>query len=158
MAKNLYNAPTGDKYTGVTPNASPIAPAVQVPERPGTVYERKEAPNRPGVVGPLRFEENLASDTDIPNEFTKGVMQGYETAPGHPNHNLNVYEKWPEETMRERAHVGSAAWVEAPTYLGEFSHGADSMLAERKYEQVDRGAPNPSGRRYERRNAAEVMD
>ena len=136
---------------------SPIAPTGQFPERPGTVYERKVAPSRTGVTGPLRFEENLASDTDIPNEFTKGVMQGYETG-SRPNHNKNVYEKWPEETMRERAHVGSAAWVEAPTYLGEFSHGADSVLAERKFEQIDRGAPNPSGRRYERHNPAEVMD
>lgn len=136
---------------------SPIAPVLNYPERPGTVYERKMAPNRAGQVGPLRFEENLASDTDIPNEFTVGVMQGYETG-GRPNHNKNVYEKWPEETMRERAHVGSAAWVEAPTYLGEFAHGADSTLAERKFEQVDRGRPNPQGARYERRNPAEVMD
>lgn len=137
---------------------SPIAPAGRFPERVGTAYERKMAPSRPGVVGPLRFEENLASDTDIPNQFTVGVMQGYETAAGRPNHNQNVYEKWPEETMKERAHVGSAAWVEAPTYLGEFAHGADSMITERKYEQVNRGAPNPTGRRYERHNAAQVMD
>lgn len=158
MAKSLYNPPKGDKYTGVTPNASPLAPAGQYPERPGTVYERKMGPDRAGQVGPSRFFEGVATDTDVPNEFTNGVMQGYETAAGHPNHNKNVYEKWPDETMRERAHVGSAAWVEAPTYLGEFSHGADSVLAERKFEMVDRGAPNPDGRRYERRNPAEVMD
>jgi len=135
---------------------SPIAPSGMYPERPGTAYERKMGPDRAGVVGPLRFEEGLATDTDIPNEYTKGFMQGFVTAPGRPNHNANVYEKWPEETMRERAHVGSAAWVEAPTYLGEFAHGADSVVTEKKYEMVDRSAPY--GRRYERHNPAEVMD
>jgi len=133
-----------------------LAPAPTFPERPGTVYERKAGPDRSGNVGPLRFEEGLATDTDIPSEFSNGAMQGYVTAPGRPNHNQNVYEKWPAETMRERAHVGSAAWVEAPTYLGEFAHGTDSVLAERKFEMVDRSAPY--GKRYERHNAAEVMD
>lgn len=137
---------------------SPLAPTGRMPERVGTMYERKDAPNRPGMVGPLRFEENLASDTDIPNEFSNGVMQGYEPAAGRPNHNKNVYEKWPEETMRERLHVGSASWVEAPTYLGEFAHGADSEITERKYEMINRGRPNPTGARYERHNAAIVQD
>ena len=143
-------------YTQATPNRSPLAPVDHYPERPGTIYERKAAPNQSGQQGPARFYENLASDTDIPRDFELGVMQGYKTA-GRPNHNQNVYEKWPAETMKERAHVGSAAWVEAPTYTGEFAHGT-GMAAERKYEQVNRGAPNPSGRRYERRNPAEVMD
>src|ERR1044071_6402652 len=125
------------KYTQATPNRSPLAPTDHYPERPGTIYERKAAPNVSGQEGPRRFDENLASDTDLPEEFTNGVMQGYKTAPGRANHNLNVYEKWPAETMRERAHVGSAAWVEAPTYLGEFSHGTGNE-AERKYEQVNR--------------------
>jgi hypothetical protein len=135
-----------------------LAPAPTFPEHVGTTYERKEAPARTGTVGPLRFEENLASDTDIPSEFTNGVMQGYTTADGRHNHNKNVYEKWPAETMKERAHLGSAAWTEAPTYLTEFAHGTDTVLAERKYEMVERGAPNPSGKRYERRNPAEVQD
>jgi len=52
----------------------------------------------------------------------------------------------------DRAHVGSAAWVEAPTYLGEFA-GGSSAEAERRFIEVDR-----SGGRYERRNAAQVMD
>jgi hypothetical protein len=135
---------------------SPIAPLDSYPERPGTHFERKMAPDVSGKVGPLRFEEGVATDTDVPNEFSNGVMQGYMPAPGRPNHNRNVYEKWPEETMRERAHLGSSAWVEAPTYLGEFAHGTDTVLAERKYEQIDRSAPY--GRRYERHNPAEVMD
>lgn len=133
-----------------------LAPAPRFPERPGTLYERKMGPDASGGRGPLRFEEGVATDTDVPNEFEQGVMHGYMTAPGRANHNLNVYEKWPEETMRERAHMGSSAWVEAPTYLGEFAHGTDSVNAERNYEMVDRAAPY--GRRFERHNPAEVND
>lgn len=135
---------------------SPLAPVAKYPERPGTVYERKMAPDAAGGRGPLRFEEGLGTDLDLPNEFGNGVMQGYRTAAGRMNHNANVYEKWPAETMRERAHVGSAAWTSAPTYLGEFAHGTDSHNAERRYEMEDRNGP--LGRRYERRNPAMVQD
>lgn len=132
-----------------------LAPGNPYPERVTNVYERKMAPDAPGGRGPLRFEEGLGTDTDLPNEFVNGIMQGYVTdARGH---NKNVYEKWPEETMRERAHVGSAAWVEAPTYLSEFAQGTQ-VPGKYEYLQVNRGAPNPSGRRYERRNPAEVND
>ena len=127
-----------------------LAPNPQYPERVGTVYETKVGVN--GVRrGPLRFEEGVATDTDVPNEFTKGVLQGYQTAPGRPNHNQNVYEKYPEETMAERAHMGSAAWVEAPTFLGEFAAGSNEVPIQ--YPQVDR-----SGGRYERLNPANVPD
>jgi hypothetical protein len=132
--------------------AGNIAPDPQFQERVGTVYERKFADNA-SRRGPLRFEEGVATDTDVPNEFTKGVMQGYVTAPGRPNHNANVYEKYPEETMAERVHVGSASWVEAPTYLGEFSHGSFSDYAAVSYEEVVR-----NGRRYERLSPAVVDD
>lgn len=130
-----------------------IAPAPQFPEKVGAVYERKIAPSIPGNRGPLRFEEGVASDTDVPNEFQKGIMQGYTTAPGRPNHNANVYEKYPEETMQERAHVGSASWVESQDFLGEFAHGSFSDAAAVHYEMVDR-----SGGRYERINPARVDD
>ena len=132
--------------------SSPLAPEPRFPERTGTTYESKVAVNVPRR-GPLRFEEGLATDTDIPNDFTVGVLQGYQTAPGRPNHNANVYEKYPEETLRQRAHMGSAAWVEAPTFLGEFAHGANNDNAAIKYEEVDR-----SGGRYERLNPANVPD
>ena len=154
MAKT-YSAPTGIP-SSATPNPVTMAPDPSFPERPGTYYERKDATPTPGRQGPARFYEGVATDTDVPNEFTKGAMQGYETAPGRPNHNLNVYEKLPADTMAERAHVGSAAWVEAPTYLGEFSHGTDSVLAERKFEMVNRAAPY--GRRWERVSPAEIND
>lgn len=128
-----------------------LAPDPQFPERTGTTYEAKVAQNNVRR-GPLRFEEGLATDTDVPSDFTVGVMQGYRTPPGQPNHNANVYEKSAEETMQQRAHAGSAAWVEAPTFLGEFAHGAGAGN-EISYEQVDR-----SGGRYERLNPANVPD
>jgi len=94
-----------------------IAPSPKFPERPGTNYDRKMSPATPGQRGPLRFEEGIATDTDVPQEFTKGAMQGYVPAAGRPNRNANVFEKPAEETMRERAHVGSAAWVKHQTLL-----------------------------------------
>jgi hypothetical protein len=117
------------------------------------MYDRKFSPATPGQEGPLRFQEGVATDTDVPNEFSKGAMQGYTSAPGRPNHNLNVYEKYPEETMRERAHVGSAAWIEAPTFLGEFAHGAFTDHGEIRYEEVIR-----SGSHQQRFNPTVVTD
>ena len=152
MARDLYTPPTG----GNGKSSSPLAPSPRFPERVPTYYEGKMGPNVSGQQGPARFYEGVTSDTDVRNDFSTGVMQGYGTAPGRPNHNQNVYEKYPAETMRARAHVGSAAWVEAPTHLAEFSHGADSVLAERNYEQVSRGTG--LGRKWERHNPAEVMD
>ena len=130
-----------------------IAPVPSFPERTGAVYERKMSAATPGLRGPLRFEEGVATDTDVPAQFQVGIDSGYETAPGRPNHNLNVMEKYPEETMRERAHVGSAAWVEAPTYVGEFTQGTFSDYAETKIEEVFR-----TGSRYQRSNPASVND
>ena len=130
-----------------------IAPSPQVPENVGNTYERKFSAAQTGLRGPLRFEEGLATDTDVPNDFQVGLNQGYDTVPGRPNHNLNVFEKFPEETMRERAHVGSAAWVEAPTYLGEFSQGNFGDHSQNVIEEEVR-----SGGRYERINPAQVTD
>ena len=131
---------------------SPLAPVISQPERTGTVYEAKMAPGAPGGRGPLRFEEGLATDTDIPNEFVTGISQGYITAPGRPNHNEPVFIKTAEETIRERVHMGSAAWTSAPTFLQGFSEGAGPE-AEVKYIAVDR-----SGGSYLRTNPATVID
>ena len=130
-----------------------ISPAPRFPEKHSPVYDRKMAGAVPGQRGPLRFEEGIATDTDVPQSFTEGAMHGYMPAPGRPNRNANVFEKLPEETMRERAHVGSAAWVEAPAYLGEFSQGTFSDYAEVSIEEVFR-----SGSRYQRMNPAAVND
>lgn len=157
MARSLYQAAGGTPNgTQVTKNNPTLAPNTSFPERPGTYYERKAGANTSGTTGPARFYEGVASDTDVPREFANGAMQGYQTAAGRPNHNMNVYEKYPDKTMAERAHVGSAAWIEAPTYLNEFAHGTDSVLAERKFELVNRAAPY--GRRWERVSPAEIND
>lgn len=127
-----------------------IAPVPPFPERSPVSYERTMAPNAPGQRGILRFEEGLESDTDVPTDFGVGIAQG-NPGPGRPNHNQKVDTKWPEETMRERAHVGSASWIEAPSVLSEFSQGAFSGYGEVHYEQVAN-----SGLRTQRRNATVV--
>lgn len=131
-----------------------IAPDPMVPERVTNIYERTLAPNAPGQRGPLRFEEGVATDTDVPNDFVRGLREGAIPAPGRSNHvNPETLFKHASETMAERAHVGSASWPDAPTFLGEFAHGASNEQAEQTYERVFR-----SGGRYERRGAAVVND
>ena len=76
-------------------------------------------------------------------------MQGYMPSPGRPNRNAAVHTKTAEETMRERAHVGSAAWVEAPASLNDFASGAFADHGDNRFEQVVRSgahqnAANPS--------------
>jgi len=129
-----------------------IAPAPQFPERSAQVYERKLTGNDERR-GPLRFEEGIATDTDVPTDFQKGVMSGFASAPGRPNRNAPVWQKPAEETLAERAHVGSAAWIEAPTFLGEFAHGSFTNYAEQTHEQVTR-----SGARTQRLNPTVVND
>ena len=62
------------------------------------------------------------------------MASGFASAPGRPNRNAPVWQKSAAETLSERAHVGSAAWVEAPTFLGEFAHGSYSQNAEQVVE------------------------
>ena len=130
-----------------------IAPVPQLPEAPGTTYDRTFSPALPGQRGPLRFEEGLATDTDIPAGFTTGAMQGYIPAPGRINRNAPVHTKSAEETMRERAHVGSAAWVEAPAMLQEFAVEAFADHGEPVIDEVFRDG----GHQY-RLNPAVVQD
>jgi hypothetical protein len=110
-----------------------IAPAPQFPERAPQSYEMKASGNEERR-GPLRFEEGIATDTDVPTDFQKGIMSGFAAAPGRPNRNAPVWQKPAAETLSERAHVGSAAWIEAPTFLGEFAHGSFSNNAEQIVE------------------------
>jgi hypothetical protein len=123
----------------------PLAPDPEFQESADRFYEVHTASNS-ARRGPLRFQEGVATDTDIPSEFGKGVMQGYVTPPGRMNHNSNVFEKPAEETMRERAHVGSASWPEAPTFVSEFVGGVNEP--EVQYSQVDRGEGNKRRRNY----------
>ena len=129
-----------------------ISPAPQFPERAPQAYELKGAANVTRR-GPLRFEEGIATDTDVPSDFQKGMMQGLVPAAGRPNHNANVFEKPAAETLAERAHVGSASWVEAPTFLAEFAHGTDGDNSAARIEEVVR-----SGGRTQRQSATVVND
>lgn len=129
-----------------------IAPAPQFPERSPNLYERKLADN-PERRGPLRFEEGVATDTDVPSDFETGIMNGFAAAPGRPNRNAPVWQKPAAETLSERAHVGSAAWIEAPSQLGEFAHGSMSQNAEQFIE-----TKMVSGARIARLNPTVVND
>ena len=122
------------------------------PERAPQAYELKGAGNIERR-GPLRFEEGIATDTDVPTDFQKGIMSGFAAAPGRPNRNSPVWQKPAAETLSERAHVGSAAWIEAPTFLGEFAHGSFSNYAEQIVEQKF-----VSGGRTARLNPTVVQD
>lgn len=129
-----------------------IAPAPGFPERADYTYERKLAV--PGERrGPLRFEEGLATDTDVPNDFQRGMLEGTMPAPGHPNA-VNPETQWKHanETLAERAHVGSAAWIDSPAMLADYAGGAGEGN-QIEYVQVTR-----SGGRYGRPNGALVTD
>jgi len=130
-----------------------IAPEPQLPERAPITYDRKIAASVPGQRGPLRFEEGIGTDSDVPNQFIKGALQGYLPAPGRPNRNSPVWQKTAEETMSERAHVGSAAWVESHDYLGEFSGAAFEDHGTNVIEEVFR-----NGSRQQHPNPAQVQD
>ena len=73
--------------------------------------------------GPLRFEEGVATDTDIPNDFGQGA---YGDCAGDGRGRPFTVVKDPATTMRERVHVGSASWIEAPTMLSDFVIGAST--------------------------------
>jgi hypothetical protein len=44
--------------------------------------------------------------------------------------------------MRERAHVGSAAWVEAPASLSDFAAGGFADYGDNQIERVFRNGAN----------------
>jgi hypothetical protein len=129
-----------------------ISPAPRFPERSPQNYEIKGAGNDVRR-GPLRFEEGIATDTDVPNDFEKGMASGQATMPGRPNRNAPVWQKTAAETLSERAHVGSASWVEAPTFLGEFAHGTMNDYSAATIETAVR-----SGGKTARQSATVVND
>lgn len=131
-----------------------VAPVPMFPEKAPTMFEGTYAPSIPGNKGPLRFEEGIATDTDVPRDFARGAYFDTSSAPGRSNHNNpeGVF-KSAMETMQERAHVGSASWIEAPTVLSEFVEGAmagDGMPTF-EYEYND-------GARHGRLNPTVVFD
>lgn len=128
-----------------------ISPSAIPPERSPQAFGRSLAPNVGGGRGPLRFEEGLATDTGVPDDFVQGMGDGYQTGPGSPNHNNPESQyKHAAQVMSERAHPGSASWVDAPTFLGEFVGGVTEPPV--TFPDVLR-----YGGRYERR-APEVVE
>ena len=102
-----------------------VAPAPMFPEKHSPVFERSFAPSIPMNKGPLRFEEGVATDTDVPADFAQGAYMDTAPSPMRQNHNNpEMFYKHPEDTMRERALVGAASWIEAPTVLSDFVQGA----------------------------------
>lgn len=127
----------------------PIAPQNPYPEAQQTVFERNMAPSIPMNRGPLRFEEGTAMEAEVTTDFGQGAYGDTAPAPTRVNHaNRNALYKPAEQTMRERAHVGSASWIEAPDVLSDFVTGAvagDGMpqfeLAQNSGMHMNR--PNP---------------
>jgi hypothetical protein len=117
--------------------------------RPESGYEHVMAVNNTRR-GPLRFEEGVATDTDIPNDFGVGA---YGDPGGDGRGRPFTVRKDPGETMRERAHVGSASWIEAPTMLSDFVIGASVGQGDPQFE-MELG----SERRLIRQSAAAVSD
>lgn len=133
-------------------SATDIAPSPSFPERAPYNYERKFSPAQPGLRGPLRYEEGIATDTDVPDDFMQGMSDGYATPPGQPNHNnSDMLYKHADQVLKERAHVGSAAWIEAPEFLGAFATGTSEPPI--NYPSVVR-----TGAHYNRVNGAVVLD
>jgi hypothetical protein len=127
-----------------------VAPAPMFPEKHSPVFERSFAPSIPQNKGPLRFEEGVATDTDVPADFAQGAYMDTAPSPMRQNHNNpEMFYKHPEDTMRERAHVGSASWIEAPTVLSDFVQGAmaGDGMPQFEYEYNTGGhmnRPNPT--------------
>lgn len=100
--------------------------------------------------GPLRFEEGVATDTDVPNEFGRGA---YGDTAGDMRGRSFTTIKGEMETTRERAHVGSASWIEAPTMLNDFVYGVTAAHGMPQYE-LEYGSES----RIRRFNPAMVQD
>jgi hypothetical protein len=111
-------------------------------------YERSGSPDPRANLntqrrGPLRFEEGIATDTDVPMEFGRGA---YGDTAGNQRGRPTTCIQSPQETMRERAHVGSSTWIEAPTMLSDFMIGARAGEDE-PYWEYEMGSNVPI-RRY----------
>ena len=112
---------------GIAP-VPPLGPEKQ----PNPQYEWDVAQNDRRR-GPLRFEEGIATDTDVPNDFRRGAYA--DTA-----HERPVTEwKHQGETMRERSHMGSSTWIEAPAMLSEFVHGTQAFGTGYGFERESEG-------------------
>jgi hypothetical protein len=117
--------------------------------QPASGYEHVMAANT-ARRGPLRFEEGVATDTDVPNDFGVGA---YGDPGGDGRGRPFTVVKDPGMTMRERAHLGSSSWIEAPTMLNDFVIGASVGQGPSQFE-YELG----SEARLRRINPAQVSD
>lgn len=102
-----------------------IAPPNPYPEAQRNVFERTMGPEITGNRGPLRFQEGVWNEAPVQVDFGQGAYG--DTSSASPRGNLPnpaALYKPAEQTMQERAHVGSASWIEAPAVLSEFVQGA----------------------------------
>ena len=131
-----------------------LAPNPMFPEKGTNYYDEKVAPAIPGNRGPLRFEEGIATDTHVPSDFERGMLEAMIPAPGRVNHvNPDVLYKHADEVLQERAHLGSASWIDSPAMLGSFAQGSFTQAAEDRYEMVTR-----SGAKQNRPAPSRVTD
>lgn len=129
-----------------------ISPSNIPPERSPQSFQRTMGPDVAMNKGPQRFDEGLATDSDVPDDFMQGMGDGYQTGPGSPNHNNpDSQYKHADQVMQERAHVGSASWVDSPSVLKDFVNGVTEPPV--TYPDVVR-----SGGRYERMSPEVVTD
>lgn len=114
-----------------------IAPVPMYPERSPNVFQRQMGAGIPGNRGPNRFQEGVMTDTDVPYDFGVGAYSDTAPSPLRSNqNNPEMFYKYPEETMRERAHMGSASWIEAPALLGDFVQGSVAGDVMPQFEMV----------------------
>lgn len=114
-----------------------LAPVPRFPERGLPSYSEITRPQDRSVLkGPLRFEEGVATDTDVPNDFRRGAYVDTAAASGTRSWaSPEGIFKHADETMRERAHLGSAAWIDAQSMLSEFVQGSQAGAGLPHYEQ-----------------------
>lgn len=131
-----------------------LAPVPGFPEKPDYSYERTLGNNRGGNRGPQRFMEGVANDRDVPNDFGQGSGSDVAgTGRLSSRSNPSSQFKYPEQTMRERMHVGAASWIEAPSVLAEFVQGSQAGYGMPSYEMEFM-----DGGRQQRRAGAVVSD
>lgn len=105
-----------------------------MPYPPAEVQWETNIANNARRRGPLRFEEGLVTDTDIPNEFRRGCYADTTYDAQQSGAGWGPWTKMPAETMRERAHAGSSTWIDADSLLREFVQGAHVGMGEPSYE------------------------
>ena len=131
-----YMSKYGDQSDVINKGGHPRAPMNPYPEQSNTLFEYKYGPEITYNRGPQRFQEGVETDTDVPYDFQRGAYVDTQSGarPNIPQDGDIVLHKWPAETMKQRAHMGSASWIEAPEVLGDFVTGTQSGEGPRRWE------------------------